>query len=212
MAKKCDGPRKPRITCHSHSPYIVSDLKNLFDECGNKLEVSSVASLCRCGKTKKSPFCDGSHTDTGLNELKKTDRCPDITKDYPGRDITVHFNLGVCSHDGTCLTLKPVFKRHRRPWILPDLGNKDEIIEIIEKCPSGALSYTIDGIRHQDLDREPAIKVAKEGPLMIEGGIELKDDQNSCPESKEHYCLCRCGKTSNAPFCDGKHLPVKSEE
>ncbi|HNZ52790.1 MAG TPA: CDGSH iron-sulfur domain-containing protein, partial [bacterium] len=73
--------------------------------------------------------------------------------------------------------------------------------------PSGALSYTVDGVCYKDLfDRDPAIKVAKGGPLMVEGYIEFKDDQNSCPESKEHYCLCRCGQSKNHPFCDGAHL------
>ncbi|HSW61479.1 MAG TPA: CDGSH iron-sulfur domain-containing protein [bacterium] len=207
MEKKCDGPKKPRITCTVHSPLMVSDLKNLFDCNGNALSTKPVMSLCRCGKSEKMPYCDGTHTKEGLELKKQSDRIIDRNKDYNGGDITVHFNLGVCSHDGSCLKLKPVFDRFRRPWILPDLGDKDAIIETIKKCPSGALSYTVDGECHKDFfDREPAIKVAKGGPLMVEGYVELKDDQNSCPESKEHYCLCRCGQSKNHPFCDGAHL------
>lgn len=206
MAKICDGIKNPRITCTKFSPLIVSDLQKLYDCGGNLLAVKPVMSLCRCGLSKKMPYCDGTHSEKGLNLAKCPDRIPDRNKNYYGKDIIVHFNYGVCSHDGTCLKLKPVFNRYRRPWILPDLGNKDDIIEIIKKCPSGALSYTIDGVRYQDLDREPVIKVAKGGPLMIEGYIELKDDQGSCPESKEHYCLCRCGDSKNHPFCDGTHL------
>ncbi len=207
--KKCDLQKKPGISCTVNSPYIVRDVDLLFDEDGKRLETKSVMSLCRCGESEKKPYCDNSHTKKGMNMVKSPDRCPDKNKDYRGKDITVHFNLGVCSHNGICLTLKPVFKKGRRPWIMPDLGKKEEIIDIIRKCPSGALSYTIDGVRYQDFDREPAIKIDKCGPFMIEGYIEFKDDQNSCPESKEHYCLCRCGKSKNHPFCDGEHLDKK---
>lgn len=206
MGNKCDGSKKPRITCTKFSPYIVSDIPKLLDCGGNELAVKAVFSLCRCGESKKMPYCDGTHSEKGIKAFKCPDRIPDRNKNYYGSDIIVHFNYGVCSHDGSCLKLKPVFDRYRRPWILPDLGNKDEIIETIKKCPSGALSYTLDGVRYQDLDREPVIKVAKGGPLMIEGNIEFKDDENSCPESKEHYCLCRCGGSKNHPFCDGAHI------
>lgn len=207
MEKKCDGPKKPRITCTKFSPYIASDVFKMVDCSGNEFPVKSVFSLCRCGESKKMPYCDGTHTEKGLKMFKCPDRIPDRNKNYYGKDITVHFNFGVCSHDGSCLKLKPVFDRYRRPWILPDLGSKEDIIATIRKCPSGALSYTIDGITHKEFfEREPLIRVAPGGPLMIEGGIELKDDENSCPETKEHYCLCRCGGSKNHPFCDGAHL------
>jgi hypothetical protein len=81
----------------------------------------------------------------------------------------------------------------------------DEIIQTIEKCPSGALSYRLGEKRYQDLNRKPAIKVAKDGPLQVVGYVELKDDMGSTPESEEHYALCRCGDSKNKPFCDGTH-------
>ncbi|MGI6395072.1 MAG: CDGSH iron-sulfur domain-containing protein [bacterium] len=207
MEKKCDNLKKPRITVAKHSPYVASDIPKMVNGDGKELPVKSTFVLCRCGKSKEMPYCDGAHTETGLNMVKAPDRIPDRNKNYYGEEITVHFNYGVCSHDGACLKLKPVFKVNRRPWILPDLGSREAIIETIKKCPSGALSYTVDGTTHKDFfKREPLIRVAPGGPLMIEGGIELKDDQDSCPETKEHYCLCRCGDSKNHPFCDGTHL------
>jgi hypothetical protein len=43
----------------------------------------------------------------------------------------------------------------------------DEIIRAVRDCPSGALSFAIDGreAREQvDLPREPAIEVSRDGP------------------------------------------------
>ena len=206
MTKKCDRKGTPRITFSKNTPYLLSDLDHYFDFNGNKTKINKVAIFCRCGKSENMPFCDGNHAKDGMNMEKSPDRAQDKVKDYQGKDITVHFNLGVCSHDGTCLKLSDVFEKCRRPWILPDNGTLKDIIETIKKCPSGALSYSVDGVQHKDLDREPAVRIEKGGPLKTEGFIELRDDMGSCPESAEHYCLCRCGESKNHPFCDGTHM------
>jgi glutamate synthase domain-containing protein 2/rubredoxin/CDGSH-type Zn-finger protein len=35
---------------------------------------------------------------------------------------------------------------------------------------------------------------------------------NSTPESKEHYTLCRCGGSKNKPFCDGTHWYINFKD
>jgi len=206
MTKKCDRKGTPRITFSKTTPYLLSDMDHFFDSDGSMVKINKVAIFCRCGKSEKMPFCDGTHAHDGMDMDKSPDRAPDKMKDYKGKDITVHFNLGVCSHDATCLMLTDVFEKCRVPWILPDNGTRKDIIETIKKCPSGALSYTVDGIHQKDLDRVPAVRIEKGGPLKTEGFIELRDDMDSCPESAEHYCLCRCGESKNHPFCDGAHM------
>lgn len=197
---------KPKIIVKKDKPYIVKNLKTLIDEDSNEITCRPTMPLCRCGKSKKQPFCDGSHLKDGIDGEKKPDRRNDKTRDYVGKDIIVHFNYGVCSHDASCVRGLPnVFDTSRRPWIDPDKASVEEIIEVIKKCPSGALSYSIDGVKHDKLDREPAISMRKDGPYEITGGIELECDQGSVPESSEHYVLCRCGKSKNQPFCDGSH-------
>jgi uncharacterized Fe-S cluster protein YjdI len=63
---------------------------------------------------------------------------------YPGRDITVTFDLDVCQHAGECVRGAPqVFDTHRKPWIAPDAEPADHIAEVIDRCPSGALQYTL---------------------------------------------------------------------
>src|SRR5688500_19229789 len=84
----------------------------------------------------------------------------------------------------------------------------EEIGNTIKKCPSGALSYSIDGIEYRDHNEtKPIITVSKGGPYHITGGIDLIGDNIQWAEgaSKEHYVLCRCGASNNKPFCDGMH-------
>jgi polyisoprenoid-binding protein YceI len=50
------------------------------------------------------------------------------------------------------------------------------------------------------------ITVLDNGPLLVEGEIELKDQSgNAIPVSGQPCALCRCGLSKNKPFCDGSH-------
>ena len=98
------------------------------------------------------------------------------------------------------------------PWIDPNGAPVEEIIRVIEMCPSGALSYTLSGEKHDSLERDPSVNLTKDGPYRIVGGIELDDYNDSKPQSKEHQTLCRCGGSKNKPFCDGTHWYIKFED
>src|SRR3990172_5341143 len=67
------------------------------------------------------------------------------------------------------------------------------------------------------------IKVTKDGPYVISGKIPLAKEKivpdkkgdplewhkiEDFPE-KEGYALCRCGNSSNKPYCDGSHIKTK---
>lgn len=204
--KKKSPGKKPEIVFTKDTPYMVSDLERFYNSEGEPLKIRPVMTLCRCGQSKNKPYCDGSHVANGIDGEKKPGRAKDKLRGFTGKDITIHDNRAVCSHDQSCVNLLPtVFTKGRRPWINPDGASVREIAAVIEKCPSGALSYTIGNITCTSLDRKPAIKVAKNGPFEITGGIILKDDMDSKPQAPEHYTLCRCGGSKNKPFCDGVH-------
>ncbi len=205
-----ESPKKiPRIVFTTTTPYKVLNLENYIGIRGEKLETREVMHLCRCGQSKKKPCCDGSHTATGIEGDKLPGRLKDKVHSFKGKEITIHDNRCVCSHDSSCMDLSPtVFIKGRRPWINPDGATKEEIIATIHECPSGALSYSLDGVLYDSLDREPTIKIAQDGPIEVKGGIILEDDMNSTPQSAEHYTLCRCGASKNKPFCDGSHFLV----
>jgi CDGSH-type Zn-finger protein len=102
-----------------------------------------------------------------------------------------------------------VFKLGEEPWIDPNGASKDEIITTIEKCPSGALSYSLEGVEHRDQEREPLVTVSKDGPYFVTGGIQIVGHENRAEEvSNEHCTLCRCGSSKNKPFCDGTHWQI----
>ena len=205
--KPCPNGEGPQIICSLKGPFTVIDLEDFRDHEGKPIPVNPVMPLCRCGYSKNKPFCDGSHVEAKFSGEKAPDRVKDRVREYKGKEITILDNRGVCAHDMACINLLPsVFSRGRRPWIDPDGADVEDIIKTIEKCPSGALSYRIGDKLYKDLDRSPAITVAKDGPLEVVGWVTLKDDMDSEPESEEHYTLCRCGKSRNKPFCDGSHL------
>ncbi len=59
-------------------------------------------------------------------------------------------------------------------------------------------------------DREVEIKVRVNGPYRVEGPFRLidADGQPFDVEPGEVIALCRCGASTNKPFCDGTHSKV----
>ncbi len=200
---------EPAIKVSKNGPYIVTGLERLRNSKGVFIETSPSMALCRCGGSSNKPFCDGTHIKKGFSGDKSEDRVPDKMDKYEGKDITIHDNRGVCSHMGHCTDNSPsVFRMGEEPWIDPDGDDKERTSRVIRTCPSGALSYSIDGEMHKDHLHEPEIFVGKDRSYHVAGGIELKDVDGSEPETKEHYTLCRCGSSKNKPFCDGTHWHI----
>ena len=157
-----------------------------------------------------SLFVLGAHGQIGFSDRKETDGHFDKRDNYVGNEVTIHDNRGICSHVGFCTdNLPSVFKLGQEPWIDPNGASKDEIISTIEKCPSGALCYSVNGEEYRDQDREPIVKVSKDGPYFVTGGVEIVGHENRAEDvSEEHCTLCRCGSSKNKPFCDGTHWQI----
>ena len=200
---------EPSITPKPDGPYIVKDLKNFTNRNGS-IETKETMALCRCGGSANKPFCDGTHAKIGFSSAKLEGRVEDKRENYKGKKITIHDNRGICSHAGRCTdNLAAVFHLKEEPWIHPDSASADEIIAMIQTCPSGALSYSVDDVEHRDLSAEPSIFVAPNGPYIVSGGADLLDTIWGDGASKEHFTLCRCGGSKNKPFCDGTHWYIK---
>jgi uncharacterized Fe-S cluster protein YjdI/CDGSH-type Zn-finger protein len=157
-------------------------------------------------------FFTDNKTTTNDNSKDIEHIIKDKRKNYVGTQLTIHDNRKICSHAEECVNSLPsVFRKNSRPWIDPDSTGIEEIIDTIRKCPSGALSYSIDGIEYKDPNwREPLVTVSRDGPYLITGGIELIGANIKWGEgaSKEHYTLCRCGASNYKPFCDGTHRTI----
>lgn len=65
-----------------------------------------------------------------------------MKKGYEGKEITVYFDSEVCIHSGHCVrSLPTVFDVKRRPWIEADGAPVEDVMCVVDGCPSGALSY-----------------------------------------------------------------------
>ena len=203
--KDAPDPR-PMVVFTKCTPYLVVDVTDCRDAEGRPVAMQPVTALCRCGRSTSKPYCDGTHSRIGFVGGKGTPRNRDRVRDAVGKAITIHDNRGLCAHDESCVRgLPSVFSNGRIPWIDPDGASPEEIMATIDKCPSGALGYTYRGKRGPQPDRPPAIRIAKNGPYRLEGGIRIKDELGSVPQFREHCTLCRCGQARNKPFCDGSH-------
>ncbi|HEY4048114.1 MAG TPA: CDGSH iron-sulfur domain-containing protein [Acidobacteriaceae bacterium] len=209
---------KPEIRVTLDGPYVAANVQHFTNWLGEELLLKSEMELCRCGQSSTKPFCDGTHTQVGFSGAKDPKRIPENRDDYQGQQITILDNRGICAHSGFCTDrLASVFHVGQEPFITPSGGRLGEIIQAVRDCPSGALSYALDGseARSQvDRSREAAIEVSKDGPYRITGGIRLLDEHGEeIPRaegsSREHFSLCRCGQSQNKPFCSGMHWYVR---
>lgn len=70
------------------------------------------------------------------------------------------------------------------------------------------------------MSEEAKIRIVKDGPYLVTGGVRLSQEivenvgshneyrpGRELPQSEE-YALCRCGHSKNMPFCDGRHKAV----
>ena len=56
------SPRRTLITPYRDGPLVVRGEFRLEDQDGNEIDAGrETIALCRCGKSRIRPFCDGSH-------------------------------------------------------------------------------------------------------------------------------------------------------
>jgi CDGSH-type Zn-finger protein/truncated hemoglobin YjbI len=208
----------PEIRCAHDGPYLVTNVERIRNWLGEALLTTPEVALCRCGNSAVKPVCDGACTGDGFTDRKDPKRVPDKRDTYEGVQLTVFDNRGICQHSGFCTDrLSGVFHTEG-PFVTPSGGRMDDIIRAVRDCPSGALSYAVNGVEARDQvdwegTREPAIEVSRDGPYRITGGIPLVDADGQPVaraegSSLEHYALCRCGHSQNKPFCSGMHWYV----
>ena len=201
-----DRPR-PTITIANDGPYLVRGVDTLLNHDGNPLPTTSEMALCRCGHAATKPFCDGVHAKRDFDGALRTDF--PAKRNYEGRTVTVHYNRALCAHIGHCTArLSAVFNVKVRPWISPDDATTADVIETVAGCPSGALSCTGDHTVGKDPIEPPAIRLLRNGPLAVTGGVVLADAPRVDGASPNRYTLCRCGSSRSMPFCDGAHAAV----
>lgn len=138
----------------------------------------------------------------------------DITKKYTNGEVTIVWKPGVCIHSTVCWKgaagLMDVFNPMEKPWIKPDGASTERIIEQVNKCPSGALTFYMNenAEENQEITAESIVEVSPNGPLLVYGNITVKDAAGNETRKNKVTAFCRCGGSGNKPYCDGTHRKI----
>ena len=207
------------IQAARNGPYLVTNAPTVVNHLGVAAQAAPQLALCRCGASAVKPACDGTCHANGFSDAKDPGRVADRRDSYPGQQVTIFDNRGICQHSGYCTDRLPaVFRTDNDPFVAPSGGRMDEIIRAARDCPSGALSYALGGTEARaDVDghdqRPTAVEITADGPYRVSGRIPLtgaggEPVARAEGASAEHYALCRCGHSRNKPFCSGMHWYV----
>lgn len=125
---------------------------------------------------------------------------------YAGQEIEVTWDGRLCIHVGECVRAEgELFVSGRDPWCQPDLVGREQVRSVVERCPTGALSYTDKTGGPEPAPPENRVLVANDGPLYFSGELAIEGAPEDMPGVKRRAALCRCGASKNKPFCDNSH-------
>ena len=133
---------------------------------------------------------------------------------YGGSKTDVSWHGTLCIHVQECGRAKgDLFVGGRKPWCQPDLSSVDEVVEVISRCPTGALSVERkDGGATESAECRNVVVVTNNGPLVIRGDLEIDGAPENAPGLRFRASLCRCGESKNKPFCDNSHEDANFKE
>lgn len=153
---------------------------------------------------------------------------------YSNKDITVYWKPSACVHASYCYReLLEVFDPSRRPWVDLSGSVTERIIEVVNLCPTEALTWKYndeeknesvgsDQLNHvkfrrpellnapvnNNMEEPVSVKVMVDGPIIVKGSFVLKYEGITKQVNESLVSICRCGVSDHMPFCDGKHRQV----
>lgn len=219
-----------RITVVENGPYVVEGSVPLKEEIieqeehhkvlteGKTYPEQAAYTLCRCGKTKTPPFCDGAHVHESFEgtETASRDRYRDRAQVFEGEHLTLY-------DDNRCAFARLCHRQDGDVWSLTKTADtehlKEEAIQASSLCPAGRLEHvdkTDDTTAEPEL--EPSISILQDpekgvsSGIFVRGGITLVAADGEEYEKRNRYMLCRCGESRNKPFCDASHVPAKFKD
>ena len=135
------------------------------------------------------------------------------TKTYSNADITVTWKPELCIHSEKCFhRLGAVFDPNRRPWIDMSAADTADIKATVDKCPSGALSWSPAGgeaaAKAEAAAPAVIVELLADGPLLVKSAHTLNLSDGTTKQRAGATAYCRCGQSNRKPFCDGSHSRV----
>jgi uncharacterized Fe-S cluster protein YjdI len=133
-------------------------------------------------------------------------------KKYSGHGIDVFYEPRLCIHAARCVSGLPhVFDPAARPWIQPLNAGAEELSAVVEQCPTGALHYVRADSVAEAVPADARITIVNNGPMYVHGDITLQLPDGTLVRHDTRLALCRCGHSSNRPYCDNSHVAAKFE-
>lgn len=137
-----------------------------------------------------------------------------IVKKYTNGEVTIVWKPATCIHSTICWKratgLPEVFNPMERPWVKPEGATTELIIEQVQKCPSGALSFFMNNEvkAAEEVAAGAKVEVMPNGPLKVFGDVTVKHADGKEETKQQVTAFCRCGNSGNKPYCDGSHVRV----
>ncbi|SHI10531.1 Zn-finger domain of CDGSH type-containing protein [Sporobacter termitidis DSM 10068] len=216
---------KVKIKIVPKGPYLVTggvplsekiiepDGKKYVYKEGRDLSQGETYALCRCGRSKNPPFCDGAHTAAGFTGEETADNAPftDRAELLRGPDLDMY-------DDGRCAFARFCHRDRGDAWELVEKSgnpaNRREAVIAASECPAGRLRAVSKSGKAYEPAYDPAIDVLQDpdrdvsGGLFVKGGIPIESAKGFAYEAQNRVVLCRCGASRNKPFCDASHVDI----
>lgn len=133
----------------------------------------------------------------------------EIVKKYVKDELTMVWQPKMCIHSEKCYKGLPrLFNPKRKPWVNPEEVDINTITKQIDACPSGALSYILENqndTKMENTNTEVKVQIFQDGPLIVSGPLEITHNNGEKEAKEKQTAFCRCGHSTNKPFCDGSH-------
>lgn len=223
--------KTPRIRILANGPYIVTGDIPLFElsieskgngyiyRQGRVFPRQDQYLLCRCGKSRNMPFCDGMHLKKLFNGVETASRQPYIEQadklEGPTLDLTDSENL--CAFARFCHSDEGNVWELTRKSDDPSL--KEVAVKTAEDCPAGRLiAWDKATGKAFEPKFQPSIVLIQDperdcsGPIWVRGGIQIEAADRYEYEVRNRVTLCRCGESHNKPFCDAAHVSCKFKD
>ncbi|WP_410209572.1 CDGSH iron-sulfur domain-containing protein [Aquirhabdus sp.] len=181
---------------------------------GKSFESSESMALCRCGHSKHAPFCDGSHLKAPVDLTETASFQPLLagSKEFDGPTQLLTDNESYCAFSRFCDNGHQVWGEVQMK------GEQHERLTefMVHNCAGGRL-LVWDRETQQPIESKETIgihpiedpSIGCSGPLMVRGGVRVESADGQSYEIRNRQALCRCGQSSNKPFCDGTHASFK---
>jgi CDGSH-type Zn-finger protein len=227
--KDAEKPEKDRrIVVTKNGPYVVTGAVPLAVQAivpdaegaswdwkqGKKFKVEDKYALCRCGGSKNKPFCDGAHAQIGFDGKETASRAP-FAKQAEKTDGPT---LDLSDAEDLCVGARFCDARGKI-WNLIEKTDDPEAralaIREANHCPSGRLVVHDKKGKPIEEPLAPSIGIVEDppmrcsGPLWVRGGIAIESGDGKLYEKRNRVTLCRCGGSTNKPYCDGSHIDMK---